>query len=87
MRLNWERWFYEMADRCARHVGTSLLTCGALSIKHWQDLSGNLIGDVLVSILAGAIIPTVALYLQNKGLPKDEDEKTPIDNDPDRTAS
>lgn len=84
MRLNWERWFYDLADRCMRHVGTAILTWGGLSVRHRAEISGTWFMDLITSIACGAIIPTVAAYMANKGLPKDEDEKEPVDNDSDR---
>lgn len=74
IRLDWGRWLYDMFNGMVRHSGTALLTCGALTWKHWNDVHAGL-SDVGVSILAGAIIPTLATFFRDRGLP-------PIIDDP-----
>ena len=82
MKLNWNRWVYDMVNQMMRHVGTAGLTWGGLTIKHGRDLNGQIWGDLGICLLCGAILPTIFNFLQTTGLPEDEDRQPPKPNQP-----
>lgn len=62
-RLNWSKWGSDFLLSLMRHVGTATATWGGVSFQDGKFDASDL-HSLWIAILAGAIIPTVATYLQ-----------------------
>jgi len=55
-----------------RHIGTAGMTWGGLTIRHRKDIDPHIWVDLGVSILCGAIVPTILTFFSQRGLPEQE---------------
>jgi hypothetical protein len=80
MKLNWERYFYDMFSSVFRHMGTALAGWSGLNIANaaGADVPQLDIKALGVFLISAGIIPAVASFWTKTPLPEIEKEETTV---------